>query len=239
MREWLLMLTFHGSFRYTVGGKDQTFSVGDAVLVEPEIPQDYGPIGPRPWGVRWAVFTPPTAWWEYLRWPEVARGLRQVTINKRPDFARVLRLFDDAQQIAAGVSPWRAALAMNALEGALIRCMEQVKKPTADLDQRLQNAIDHLCQHCDRDLSVEHVASSVGLSAPHFNRLFRQHIGQTPHTFLETQRLEKAAQLLRASPLPINAIARQCGYQHALYFATRFKRRYAMTPSAYRSNPGR
>ncbi len=46
-------------------------------------------------------------------------------------------------------------------------------------------------------LGVEEMAAAAGLSRAHFSREFRRAFGESPHGYLLTRRLERAAALLR------------------------------------------
>ena len=48
-------------------------------------------------------------------------------------------------------------------------------------------------------LSVGDLAAAAGLSRAHFSREFRRAFGETPHAYLLTRRLERAAALLRTT----------------------------------------
>ena len=56
----------------------------------------------------------------------------------------------------------------------------------------------------------------------------------TPTDFVNVLRLERAGELLRHTGLSIDDVAAECGFRNHAYFYRRFKRRYDMTPRAYR-----
>jgi len=55
-------------------------------------------------------------------------------------------------------------------------------------------------------LGVADLARAAGLSRAHFSREFRRAFGESPHAYLLTRRLERAAALLRATDRPVTAI---------------------------------
>ncbi len=67
------------------------------------------------------------------------------------------------------------------------------------------------------------------------SRLFRQHHGLSFQAYLQRLRLEKAAELLRATRLPIARIAKRAGYRDASRFGQQFKRMSEATPFEYRT----
>jgi AraC-like DNA-binding protein len=84
-------------------------------------------------------------------------------------------------------------------------------------------------------LGVDDLARAAGLSRAHFSREFRRAFGESPHGYLLTRRLERAAALLRATDRSVADICMSVGLQSVGSFTTSFKRAYGLTPTAYRA----
>src|SRR3954451_17638092 len=84
-------------------------------------------------------------------------------------------------------------------------------------------------------LGVEDMAREAGLSKAHFSREFKQGFGVSPHAYLLTRRLERAATLLRGTDRSVAEFGVDVGLQSVGSFTTSFKRMFGMTPSAYRA----
>ena len=84
-------------------------------------------------------------------------------------------------------------------------------------------------------LGVDDLAAAAGLSRAHFSREFRRAFGETPHRYLLTRRLERAASLLRATDRSVTEICFLVGLRSVGSFTTSFGRAYGMTPTAYRA----
>ncbi|MEX2105624.1 MAG: helix-turn-helix transcriptional regulator [Solirubrobacterales bacterium] len=85
-------------------------------------------------------------------------------------------------------------------------------------------------------LDVEQLARAAGLSRAHFSREFRRAFGESPHGYLLTRRLERAAALLRATDSSVAEICMSVGLQSVGSFTTSFKRAYGRTPTEYRDS---
>src|SRR4051794_33355979 len=83
-------------------------------------------------------------------------------------------------------------------------------------------------------LGVDDLAKAAGLSRAHFSREFRAAFGESPHSYLLTRRLERAAALLRTTDNSITDVCLSVGLQSLGSFTTSFKRMFGVTPSAYR-----
>jgi AraC-like DNA-binding protein len=84
-------------------------------------------------------------------------------------------------------------------------------------------------------LGVEDLAGAAGLSRAHFIREFRRAFGESPHAYLLTRRLERAASLLRGTDRSVADICFSVGLQSVGSFTTSFSRTFGMSPTAYRA----
>jgi AraC-like DNA-binding protein len=84
-------------------------------------------------------------------------------------------------------------------------------------------------------LTVDDLAGAAGLSRAHFSREFRRAFGESPHAYLLTRRLERAAALLRTTDRSVADICLSVGLQGIGSFTTSFTRMYGRSPTAYRA----
>jgi AraC-like DNA-binding protein len=84
-------------------------------------------------------------------------------------------------------------------------------------------------------LDVGDLARAAGLSRAHFSREFRRVFGDSPHAYLLTRRLERAAALLRTTDRSVADICLSVGLQSIGSFTTSFTRTYGRSPTAYRT----
>ena len=84
-------------------------------------------------------------------------------------------------------------------------------------------------------LDVDDLARAAGLSRAHFSREFRRTFGESPHAYLLTRRLERAASLLRTTDRSVAEICFAVGLRSVGSFTTSFTRTYGVSPTAYRA----
>jgi AraC-like DNA-binding protein len=84
-------------------------------------------------------------------------------------------------------------------------------------------------------LDVDDLAAAAGLSRAHFSREFRRAFGDSPHAYLLTRRLERAAALLRNTDRSVTDICFSVGLQSLGSFTTSFTRTYGVSPTRYRA----
>ena len=76
-------------------------------------------------------------------------------------------------------------------------------------------------------------------SAEHVGRAFKKYLNTTPSHYINTLRLNYAANLLIHTDQAIIDIAFGCGFDNLSYFYQQFKKRFNITPSRYRSEHSR
>ena len=84
-------------------------------------------------------------------------------------------------------------------------------------------------------LDVARLAHVAHLSPAHFSREFRRTFGETPHQYLLTRRMERAAELLRNTDRSVADICLTVGMRSVGSFTTTFGRIYGLSPTAYRA----
>jgi AraC-like DNA-binding protein len=85
-------------------------------------------------------------------------------------------------------------------------------------------------------LTVDDLAAAAGLSRAHFSRMFARTFGESPRSYLQTRRLERAAALLRYTDRSVAEMAVMVGLQSVGSFTTSFARVYGLPPAAYRAS---
>src|ERR1700712_1678799 len=85
-------------------------------------------------------------------------------------------------------------------------------------------------------LSVADLAAAASLSPAHFSREFKRAFGESPHQYLLTRRLERAAALLRTTDWSITDICLAVGASSLGSFTTSFRRIFGQPPLAYRAS---
>jgi AraC-like DNA-binding protein len=85
-------------------------------------------------------------------------------------------------------------------------------------------------------LSVGDMARAAHLSPAHFSREFRRVFGESPHQYLLTRRLERAAALLRTTDWSVADVCMAVGLTSVGSFTTSFGRMFGKAPTAYRAS---
>jgi AraC family transcriptional regulator len=102
----------------------------------------------------------------------------------------------------------------------------------------LQETIDYIDRHLDREITIQGLAQHAKVSISIFAHTFKKEIGISPYQFILKQRLERSKQLLinKDVKLSISNIAQMCGFSTASTFTNRFSQKEGISPSKYRSH---
>jgi AraC family transcriptional regulator of adaptative response / methylphosphotriester-DNA alkyltransferase methyltransferase len=87
-----------------------------------------------------------------------------------------------------------------------------------------------------RELTVDSVARAIYTSRRQVQRAFAE-AGTTVRDYVHSVRMERAADLLRSTPLSVREIGQRVGYRQPAQFAKAFRRSSGSTPSAWREHP--
>jgi len=103
-------------------------------------------------------------------------------------------------------------------------------------DGYIENTVKILKARYIQGVSIEEVATEIGLSAGHLSRIFKEKTGYTFVDYLMHIRVKRAAELLRDPTVKIYEVADLVGYADARYFAQVFRKLTGMTPKEFRDD---
>ena len=110
--------------------------------------------------------------------------------------------------------------------------------PTGRETRRVIEAIRLVESDAARPLELKEMAAVAGMSKYHFLRVFRRLTGMTPHRYLISARLRRAALALASSRRPVIAVALDAGFGDLSTFNKTFRAAFGLTPTQYRELRG-
>lgn len=103
-------------------------------------------------------------------------------------------------------------------------------------NKHLNKAICYINENYTRDISVENIASFVGISSTYLQILFKETYGYPISSYIKDCRLKLAKKLLSSSDLPLSLIAKQIGYHSLRAFEYAFINYYGENPTEYKKH---
>ena len=111
--------------------------------------------------------------------------------------------------------------------------LEAPDKSNKNID-RIKDIVKYIETNYDKPISIAEIAGVTGFSESHFMKFFKTIMGTSFVDYLNDYRLSMASRMLVSSDDNIIDIAAHCGYDNLSYFNRIFKKKYGITPSAYR-----
>ena len=223
-----------GTGYYEVHGNRYQLEAGDTFILYPDTEVKYYADQEKPWEYTWVGFEGADAGiligaTDFS--PE--RPLIRKGTLPDPEIRRQLQKIYEVKG-----SDYESAAAMT---GALYTLLSVFlhyavkKEPIRDVQMMyVRKAQDYIQLNYSYPITIEDVASYVGISRSYLFRSFQVCLKQSPKEYLTDFRIQKARHLLRETSLSIAAIAYSVGFENNLYFSKAFKSRTHMSPSAYR-----
>ena len=107
-----------------------------------------------------------------------------------------------------------------------------------DTTSDIYKSIQYIKQHTNQAISTSDVAAYVGNSRSYLSRCFKKELGFDMNSFIMRCKLEEAKSLLTHTDKSISEISSYLCFSSQAYFQNVFKKKYGITPNAYRKRPG-
>lgn len=105
-----------------------------------------------------------------------------------------------------------------------------------EMMKRLLVAKDYIISNYNQKVRIDEVAKIACLSINHFLRNFKLAYRISPYQFLIQVRLQRAAEILKSTELPVSEIASLVGFDSSPSFIMLFRKAYKITPFQYRKS---
>lgn len=99
--------------------------------------------------------------------------------------------------------------------------------------EQLMDILRYAQEHY-QTVTMGELSARFHYSGRQLQRLFQQATGSSFRDAIQSQKLQRAAELLRTTDLPVQIIAEEVGFQAVNNFRKQFERRYGNVPSSYR-----
>lgn len=109
---------------------------------------------------------------------------------------------------------------------------------TERLDQYsplVRRAVTYIRLHLAEPLTLRQIAEGIRVSPSYLSRTFNREMGESVSNYIAGARVEKAAELLKFTGLPVQSIAAYVGFANLNYFSRCFRLHKGMTPTQYRN----
>lgn len=117
---------------------------------------------------------------------------------------------------------------------------QYIKRPVPEReDARLSDLLATVRANPGHSITVAEMARMAAMSKRTLHRRFLETVGEAPANWLVGIRVDRARELLEAHDVPMEELARLCGFGSAAILRHHFRRRIKLSPSQYRAHYGR
>jgi len=99
---------------------------------------------------------------------------------------------------------------------------------------KMRRLVEYIEENLEGDLSLHALAAEVEISPLYLARAFRAAVGQSPHQYVLTRRIERARELLRNTDMSVVDVALASGFSSQSHLAHWFVRQVGVSPAVYR-----
>ena len=111
----------------------------------------------------------------------------------------------------------------------------KMRAPSMSRNEEITGRFMHLVDaHCEQQHSLDWYADQLCLSTRYVANTIKETLGIPASSFIERALMQRAKTLLVSTPMPIQQIADQLGFQNQSHFGTFFKRHEGVSPAAFR-----
>lgn len=251
-----------GECDFTVDQKQFNLHAGNVTITRPWQLHKLGAPNIGPGRLHWLILDVgvrrPHQEWKWPKWviltkQDLAELTRKLRHNENPVWTSTPNIAQSFRELARTIASWdrshsvsRMAVSLNQLLiGILDALAEQQTHENEQLISR-KRAVEIFLRELkggsielDAQWTLDSMASHCSMGVTAFSKYCRELVNSGPMEYLNQCRLERAAQQLRSRPdLSVTEIAFANGFNSSQYFATRFRRRYKVSPSHFLEKSG-
>ena len=150
------------------------------------------------------------------------------------------RQFDHAQDYCNDVSPAvfieSKSIILQMVSRFLMTQPECANKPEHEDYRKIRDAIAHIWEYIEEELTVVKLADIVCLSPDYFSKLFKKTMGAGPIEYIHQRRIQRVKLLLLTTDMSTEQIAQKTGFSSARYLLRIFQKFTGRTLTEYRKS---
>ncbi|MNN32176.1 putative response regulatory protein [compost metagenome] len=137
-----------------------------------------------------------------------------------------------------GMQEIMAAERVEELHLLLVKELEAIQESRTDeassTNYKIKRVINYIHQYYDHDLTLDELASYVGLNNSYLSRIFKEETGSMLIPYINRYRVKKSLEFLKDGKLKTYEIAEKVGFNSIDNYYISFKKLYGLPPNEYR-----
>ncbi len=231
--QMLYLVEGEGFFRST-HVKETKLKPGDLFILFPGEWHSYGPLPNQKWKSYWIGF-------KGRNMDDRVHGgflSCEHPIHHIGFSMSILHLYEEALHAAMEEAAYSQQLLAGIVNHMIGMMYSQERNIILNRNQFHVNLINkarlRIRESLESDLTIQQVASELGVSYSNFRKLFKEYTGISPALYQQDLRLQRAKEMLSTTGLSIKEIAYQLNFDSPDYFSSKFRNKTGMKPSQFR-----
>ena len=230
-QNYLIHYVVSGKGIFWCGGKQYEIQKGQIFVVFPWTVIKYQADGNDPWHYVWVNFSGEEAR-DILMQMGISVDSPVFSIKNGADVIEVIRNMPRERSIDTCVNLEFSSK----LYEFMSLLMKNIKPLGRGENSYLAAAKRYIKSHYFDDITVDEVASYVGISRKYLFAIFKRELGISPKDYMIDYRMRKAVEFLNDESLSVGNVAYSVGYKDPLTFSKMFKAKMGVSPTEYRSS---
>ncbi|MDR3336450.1 MAG: AraC family transcriptional regulator [Treponema sp.] len=232
----LLLYCSSGSGFYSILGEEhRTLKPGEAIILPPHVPHEYGASEDNPWTIYW-VHLKGSCFQSYY---DMIDPLWPVPIGDVMG-DKLKELFHQCfcvLQMPYCLEEYLYLCQLVTTMLSLILCAAKQSSVQLTLNgtEGIERVITYMQSHLHEEISGAQLAAAARFSYSHLSSLFKKSTGYAPKEYFLHTKIQASARDLYFSSLSVKDIALSYGIEDAYYFSRLFKKIMGLSPSEYRT----
>lgn len=233
LESYLFFIVLSGQGTVTIENVTHELHAGDHVFLDCRRPYAHESSDEQPWELLWVHF-----------YGKAMEGYSEYFIRHQrphifhpPGSSPFPALIQQILELERTRSANRELLEddlLHRLVTCLLTCPLTGDTSESSISIKIQEIRRYLDEHFTDKLSLDELANRFYISKYHMSREFKKAFGTTLVSYLTSQRITKAKEMLRFTDLQIETIARECGIEDNSYFNKVFQKAEGITAREYR-----
>ena len=227
--DWLLFYVSRGSERFFLDGAAYDAGEGDFIFFRPREPQEHVCLSEKTAEFYYVHFCAPEDFDLF--------GFETSRIYSSKPSSTVKDIFENIISELQSKKQGYGKICASKLFSIIAELSRREAKES-DPNRAYADRIAFVIQIMNREYAENHTledyAAMCKMSKFHFLRIFKEITGTSPVEYKNNIRMEHALEFLEDGTTPVGEIAAQVGFSSAAYFCDAFKKKYGISPTAYK-----
>ncbi len=231
--EWTIMILESGSFFYSFNGMQKTVTGLKMLFCPPDAILQRKVVAPATFHymrVNWVYPDGTSANGD----PSIPAGEISVTDTSRLSFNLHIMKYLSAKNDAFSLKWLNDVFNDTWMLYCADICESNIPHFKESDDELMNESLDNINEYVYKNIKINEVAISAGLSQVQFTRRFKNAFNITPQEYITLLKMQRARRLLIETDFNMRKIAECCGYQNEYYLSTVFAKKNGISPTEFR-----